>query len=358
MFNPEEFRKSLDEEQIIEAVRQLGGTEFIDKDSSIAFRTICHNHDEGDAGFNLIYYKDSKLFRCFSECGETFNIYGLMKKRIELEDTGEDTFYQSLFFKLVDMLNQDLSSLSSQHQRYRYETVADKYVPQGIEVVLPAHDPRVLEAFIYWPAPEWIADGIGEEAMKKYGIRHSIKRNTIIIPHYDVRGNLVGIRGRPLGRTPEELKKYGKYIPIKIEGKMYNHPLSFNLYGLNEVKERISNSGLAIIAEGEKSALQAETFLGDANVVVATCGNSLNRWQVLQLIKHTDVREVVIAYDKKVGDEKYFHKLHAMAVKYSNYCNFSFIYDFNDLLEDKDSPFDKGRDIFLQLIKERIKVTG
>jgi hypothetical protein len=41
-------------------------------------------------------------------------------------------------------------------------------------------------------------DGITRAAMDKYNIRFSISQNKIIIPHYNVFGQLVGIRGRAL----------------------------------------------------------------------------------------------------------------------------------------------------------------
>ena len=45
-----------------------------------------------------------------------------------------------------------------------------------------------------------------------------------------------------------------------------------------------------------------------------------------------------------------------MCQKYQNYVDFSFIYDRENLLEMKDSPTDKGPDIFWQLYKRRVKI--
>ena len=42
--------------------------------------------------------------------------------------------------------------------------------------------------------------------MDKYNIRFSPTQNKIIIPHYDINGRLVGIRGRAL--NIEEVEKY------------------------------------------------------------------------------------------------------------------------------------------------------
>lgn len=45
-----------------------------------------------------------------------------------------------------------------------------------------------------------------------------------------------------------------------------------------------------------------------------------------------------------------------MCKKYKNYANFSFIYDKKKLLKLKDSPTDRGEEIFKKLLKERVKV--
>ena len=48
--------------------------------------------------------------------------------------------------------------------------------------------------------------------------------------------------------------------------------------------------------------------------------------------------------------EKYFNKLKSFCERYKNICNMGFIYDTKNLLELKQSPFDRGKDIFKQLV--------
>ena len=55
-------------------------------------------------------------------------------------------------------------------------------------------------------------------------------------------------------------------------------------------------------------------------------------------------------------EEKYLKKLYRICEKYKNYCNFSFIYDMENLLDMKDSPTDKGEDTFRKLLDRRIMV--
>ena len=48
--------------------------------------------------------------------------------------------------------------------------------------------------------------------------------------------------------------------------------------------------------------------------------------------------------------------IEARSLSYSPYSHFSFIYDKEDLLCLKDSPSDKGEEIFVKLLNKRIKI--
>ena len=142
---------------------------------------------------------------------------------------------------------------------------------------------------------------------------------------------------------------------------MYRHPLSFNLYGLYENKENIKTYKTAIIFEGEKSVLKYEDMY-DCNIAVASCGSNLNYRQIELLVKDCEVNDIIVAYDKefksfasKEGID-YYNKLRKICSKYSNYCNFYFLFDYDNLLELKDSPIDKGKKVFETLMKNKIQV--
>lgn len=73
------------------------------------------------------------------------------------------------------------------------------------------------------------------------------------------------------------------------------------------------------------------------------------------LIRTCQPREIVICFDKEEleGEDKYFNKLYSLCKKYTNYCTVSFIYDRNNLLKLKESPTDKGEEVFKELLKRR-----
>ena len=195
--------------------------------------------------------------------------------------------------------------------------------------------------------------------MRKFNISYYLYRNKIVIPHYDIDGRLIGIRGRTL--EPDEEQLYGKYMPLMVENILYKHPLSFNLYGIYENKDDIKKYKRAVIFEGEKSVLKYGD-LYNYNVAVASCGSSLNYRQVELLVKELGVTEITVAYDKEFTNfatkeaREYFEKLQKLCKKYANYCNFYFLFDFKNLLELKDSPIDKGKEVFEELMKNKVQV--
>lgn len=191
--------------------------------------------------------------------------------------------------------------------------------------------------------------------MRLYNIRYCIEQNKIIIPHYDVDNNLIGIRGRALN---EEDIAIGKYMPVQIEGRIYSHPLMYNVYGLNIVKDNIKKYRMAIIAESEKSPMQYATMFGkDKNICTACCGSALHSYQV-ELLTKAGAEKILVAFDKegKTWEErdKYFNKLKSICERYKNKCKMGFIYDSQNLLELKESPFDKGPEIFKNLMKKGV----
>ena len=184
-------------------------------------------------------------------------------------------------------------------------------------------------------------------------IKYNPVNGTIIIPHYDDKNRLVGIRQRTLVQEDEI---YGKYRPTSFQGQLCNHPLAFNLYGLNVAKDNISDLRTAIVVESEKSVLQYISYFGiKSDICVAVCGSSLSKYQ-FHILLELGIQELVIGFDKDFQDfkseeyNKVEDKLLKLYNKYSQYVNISFLFDSkNNVLGYKDSPLDCGKDAFLYL---------
>lgn len=345
-----ELVDSLDEEKIKKLLDGLG-IPYQDKGSHLLCKTACHNEDVEEASWKLYYYKNNKFFFCYSEC-QGMSIFKFLKNYYTTRGIEYD-WYQDIYEVVRDCAN--LKSFNG-FVVEKYKSLKDRYGARRQEIQLPEYSSNVLDCFVKYYPEEWLSDGISKEAMDKFNISYSISQNKIIIPHYDINGRLVGIRGRALSEW--EVENIGKYTPLHIEQNWYKHPLSMNLYGLNVTKDNIAKRGVCFVTEGEKSVLQAESF-SFPNCTVATCGSAgINKYQLNMLLKIPNLQEIVLCYDKeeKPGEDKYFNKLWELCQKYKNYCNFSFIYDRSGLLNMKESPMDKGEETFMKLLEKRVRV--
>lgn len=346
MINYQEIIKELRDEDVEQLLYTLGAEEVIRKDNCFITNTICHNEEGGS--LKLYYYFDTHLFYCFSEDG-AMTIFKFLETYYINRGYDYD-WYKDIYKVILNCSNYRKNFETIE----RYKPVRDLYTTREV-LELPEYRKGVLDIFTKTYPVEWLEDNITKEAMDKFNISYSISQNKIIIPHYDVNGRLVGIRGRALDSW--EVENIGKYLPVKIEDTLYNHKLSMNLYGIYENKENIKRCGVAFIAEGEKSCLQAESF-PIPNCVVAACGSNFNIYQLKLLMKECAPREIVICFDQEETkhSDVYFNKLYNMCIKYKHYTNISFLYDREGLLRLKESPFDEGYEVFQQLLSKRVEV--
>lgn len=372
----ENIKNDLTLDQVYQLLIDLGGEPQIINNSYIISRTICHN-PPGQGSFKLYYYDNTKLFRCYTECNDAFDIFQLILKVKHLSKSGitywakggelktrpwdlPDALHYILTYYGIEEENENFSEerLELPDEKYIFEKTRKQSIKLNNQqtVSFEKYDDSFLKNF---PRPRllpWEREGITKESMDSHNICYDPINQGIVIPHYDINNQLIGIRERTLIKENEAK---GKYRPAIISGKMYNHPLSFNLYNINFSKDNIKRMKKVIVYEGEKSCLLFSSFFGVENdISVAVCGSNLINYQV-EMLKSLGVEEIIIAFDKQYqeyGDEEYFkweEKLINIYKKYGGFIQIRFILDTGNLLGYKDSPIDKGPDIFLELFNNR-----
>lgn len=348
-FDYKEITDNLETSKIISLMQELGADRYKEVDNAVIFPTICHNVDSSEASMKLYYYKDSHIFYCFTDC-TNMNIFKFLKNYYDTRQI-QYNWYEDI---LQVVISCSASTIDRTREPNAYKSQRDNYIISKRKE-LTTYPKGIIDVFTKHYPIEWLNDGISRDSMDKYDIRFSPIQNKIIIPHFNAQGGLVGIRGRAL--DAEECELFGKYMPVQIEDKWYSHPLSLNLYGLNIAKENIKKYGYCFIGESEKFCMQVDGF-DMPNCAVASCGSSINKFQIKQLMEECAPREIIVCYDREErdGEDKYFNKLYSMCKKYSNYANMSFVYDRKKLSKMKDSPSDNGQDIFNALVRERVKV--
>lgn len=364
-FDKNEIKNSLSIEQIEQFLADHGG-EPIRRIGCLVSRTICHNAASDEASHKLYYYENTKLFKCYTECSETngFDIFDLTRKIMKIQSGIEWSLYDAEVY-IINYFSLDVANdFSLKTDKISDFSIFDKYErnmqlsDKQNKSELKIFDSTILQHLFYRPIQPWLKEGITEEVMRSRGIRFDPYSYGIVIPHYNINNELVGIRERTLVRENEER---GKYIPAVLNGKMYNHPLGFNLYNINNSANNIKNLGIAIVGEGEKFCLGYASFFGkDNDVTVACCGSNLTNYQ-FKILQSLGVEEIVIAFDKQFkepGDKEWKQwtkKLTNLHQKYGKYIKISFMFDKdNNLLGYKDSPIDGGKDVFLKMFNSRI----
>lgn len=359
-YNKEEVKEYIEPEDICTLLEFFNAEPQIYNDHIVA-RTICHNADSSQASHKLYYYFEQKLFKCFTQCEDAFDIFELVQKVTDVNDLNKAVFWVVNFFNLTHKVEDESVDYNSEDWKIfnRYDKINSFELPENKELDYKIYSSGMLE---FYPQPEivsWTKEGIKKEVCDYMGIHYDPVCGNILIPHKNEYGDLIGIRQRTL---IQENEKYGKYKPWSPHPKiLYNHPLAFNLYGLDIAKENIQKAKMAIVFESEKSVLQYIGYFGLKNdIAVAVCGNSLSKYQ-FNLLQKYGATEVVIAFDRDfedddlVAQEKVEKKLQKVYNKYNAYANISFLYDAQrDKLGYKFSPIDAGKETFLYLFRNRV----
>ena len=355
-FDKDLVKEQLEPEDINLLLEELGAEPEFYGDKIIS-KTICHNGDS----HKLYYYFDQRLFHCYTHCGDSFDVFDLISKVKDI-DLNTSVYYIANFFNLQHKIDSiETESLTEDWKLFKkYQNIND-IVINNDKIILPEIDPTILD---HYPQPRysnWEKEYISKQVCDFLNIRYNPISGGILIPHYDENNRLIGIRERTL---VQENEKYGKYKPVKIQGKLRNHPLGFNLYGLNKAKERINELGVAMVFESEKAAAQSMSYLGlSNNIAVGMCGSTLSNYQ-FHLLLEAGAKEICIGVDRdfeNLYDDEYkkvLTKMEKMYNKYSPSCRISFMLDTKGLTGYKMSPTDCGKEIFLDLWRNRLVPNG
>ena len=320
----------------------------------IIARTICHN-GIGQGSKKLYFYENTQLFKCYSDSCGTFDIFELIQK-VQNIDLNQAVSFIVNFFNLQSKLSEENFDLEDYKILSNFSKLKEIVGYSKQKISLPEID-NYIE---HYPAPiinPWLREGISPDICNYMGIKYDPVDGNILIPHYDMDHRLVGIRQRTL---VQENEIYGKYRPTRLQGKLCNHPLAFNLYGFDVAKDNIKAMETAIVVEAEKSVLMYMSYFGTkSNICVAVCGSSISRYQ-FQMLLDAGVKEIVLGFDKdfnKMYTEDYnknIDKIDKLVNKIKNEVSVSVLFDKYDLLTEHASPLDCGKEAFLYLWRNRI----
>lgn len=189
---------------------------------------------------------------------------------------------------------------------------------------------------------EWVDEGIPADVLREYEIRVDKKSNRIVYPVYDKDGNFIGVKGRTRFKNYKDLqiKKYLNYQ--KIQTTDY-------FMGMKQNRDMILADKSAIVFEGLKSVMHVAAW--GYNNCLSSETSDINDAQAAILIS-MGIRDLTIAFDRDV-EMGHIRKTTKLLQKYMNVYA---VYDKWGLLQDKDSPCDRGEDVWRILYERRIRL--
>ncbi|MEX3625124.1 hypothetical protein [Viridibacillus arvi] len=303
------------------------------------------------------------LYCCYYKSDETLrtDIIGLVQHMRDESFPNSFRFLTSLFgLSSSKFVKEDKIDPLARFKGIRKK---NKPIASIEEIQVPKFGKEVLADFIMLPHMSLFHEGIMPQTSELFDICYDPQLDRIIFPHhsFDDKNAIVGMTGRTT-HSKEEINqllipKYWNYV--KGYKKMYN------LYGFSYAIEFVKKHGILVIFEAEKSVLKNWTQTKNEGYSCAVGGHEISDVQLQIIMKYLPVDvEIVIAFDKDImmmkdkktqehiGEEFLINT----AKRFSKYRNASYIYDTDDLLEDFDSPIDKGYRVFHELLEGRKQV--
>ena len=317
----------------IDLVEYAGRSVDFVKHSGDTYFAVCPFHSEKTASLAVT----PTIYHCFG-CGKFGNLYTW------LQDTENLTFDQAVK-KVANLTNSDIQDYVECESLNFYKLLNRLSKPKKaatVERSILDIDKDYRQRFKNEIPQEWVDEGISPEEMRKYEIMIDPVSNRIVYPVRDADFNLIGVKGRT---------RFKDYKALGIAKYMNFNKISTLDYftGMMQAADSIKKSGEIIIVEGLKSAMKLDQW-GFHNVVSAET-SSLSDQQIALLIK-MQVKNVVIAFDKDVN----IQKVRGCVGLLNRFTNCYAVIDKWKLLDEKDSPCDKGEDVWRTLYERRIKI--
>lgn len=360
----EKILNQLTTSDIIQLVSMFGIPETSIRyyNNQLIMPTGCHNEIIGQAKHKLYYYESTKKFYCYTCCG-SMNPFDFIVQAYRTRGVKYTLANAAII----------LEKIIQERLRDGFAIVDHKTTPVVQEVEedwhksLTEYNIAVMDCFSrnkkYLKI--WEKEGISFDTMDKFGIKFDMIRNRMVIPIYDDKGTFVGAKVRNFNQ--DEIENGRKYMPLIHNNELYSYDRGKVLYGLNFNKRAIKSAKRAIIFEAEKSCLLYDSlYVG--NKAVSIGGSNVTVYQV-ELLKKLGVETIVLALDndysllpKEDGKyDKYFglYKMLKEANKLSaKGFAVEIVYDWEqELLENKDAPIDKGREVWNKLYRNRKNFT-
>lgn len=363
---------------------------------SIQVLGLCHHGENHSALFD----PETLKVKCFSACGCGMMLHTWVKQALDLDyaQAAKDWLEGWMDGKEIDFSTREArDGLDFGYHARPFDPNMEVEMVPGIDRAILADlyshfdtRPETLSRLVWCKPKEQGGDGIPVEQLTAFHVAYYPERGTIILPHHNAEGEIVGLYERHFKPLRAEVEKMfrdwgeslcdpvvsrqiyaaprSKYMPLlksekykTAEKPCWSFPNSRNLYGLHRAKDAIRESGKAIVFEGAKSVMLAHAYGYPYAVASHTYG--MGHAHLAMLIQ-AGAKEIVLAFDKQYKDTEgsewalYEAKTRGLAEQVGAHVTISRICDHGAALAYKDAPIDKGKAVFEALFENREVLTG
>lgn len=342
---------------------------------AIQLAGLCH----GSRNSNSALFDPSSLkINCFSLCGGGMLLHTYVRRALSISPQGAKDFLEDW----IDDQNIDLSNrvVSITHFEYK-ERAFDPTEPiEVVEGISEGDIGALYKTFEFdlktLSKLTWCRDdGISADILSLFNVAYRPASGAIILPHHNIRGEIVGLYERSFKPLRKEIKKLypeiswkklmkyprAKYVPLlrevqTEEKSSWSFPNSLNLYGLHLAAPEIKKTGKAIIFEGAKSVMLARQYGYPYAVATHTFGAHTNH---IAMLIQQGAKEIIFAFDKQYQKEEgqawdlYEKKTRRLAEEIGEHAEVSRLIDRGGKIGYKDAPIDCGKEIFEKLFYNR-----
>ena len=110
--------------------------------------------------------------------------------------------------------------------------------------------------------------------------------------------------------------------------------------------------------------MQNHTYFGDSDFALAVCGSNITQAQIDLMLKTLKVQEIIVGFDKEFHEadgieaDLYRNKIYKKIAPIVPFCKVCVLWDSEGLLDYKDAPTDKGKEVLLKLLDKKIEITS
>lgn len=231
-------------------------------------------------------------------------------------------------------------------RRLQASQIARRYSvrqPRRQESAAKPLPPDVMDRYEWNPEKlqPWVDEGISLETMREFGVRYDPYSDRIVVPIRDIEGNIINVHGRTVDPEWKE-KKLRKYTFFFSQGSVNT------IYGFWENREEIMKSRTILLFEGEKSVYKSMEFGYPNAGALLTSHLSENQFKILIRL---GLRRVVFCLDSDV-DVRQDARVKALR----SYTQVEYVTNRWHLLEPKEAPVDRGKEVFDRLYEGRWKL--